>query len=67
MRSAVDGSTWGLSKASGTVSADWLTLRDSIATGGATWNADNTRDLGNNTGWNITPPPGGSGGMFLAF
>jgi hypothetical protein len=41
-----------LSKASGTVSADYLTISFSTATGGATWNAGaNSTDGGNNTGW----------------
>ena len=45
-----------LSKASGTVSCDYLLLTDSAATGGATWNAgSNSISYSNNTGW--------SGGM----
>jgi hypothetical protein len=45
-----------ISQASGTVSAQYLQIQDSNATGGATWNATNSADLGNNTGWNITAP-----------
>ncbi len=43
-----------LSKASGTVSVSYLDIRDSNATGGATWNAFTSNgnvDGGNNTGW----------------
>jgi hypothetical protein len=48
-----------LSKASGTVSADYLSISFSTATGGATWYAGaNSTDGGNNTGWIFTAPPG---------
>lgn len=41
-----------LSKASGTVNADYLSISRSTATGGAVWNAgDNSIDNGNNSGW----------------
>jgi hypothetical protein len=52
-----------LSKASGTVNADFLSISRSTATGGATWNASNSIDGGNNTGWLF---PGGAG-SFIAF
>lgn len=42
-----------ISKASGTVSASYLSIKDSNATGGATWNASNSTDAGNNLGWNF--------------
>jgi len=51
-----------VSKASGTVSTSYLTIKDIAATGGATWNAFegtpyfNVND-GNNTGWIFTGPP----------
>jgi hypothetical protein len=38
-----------------------LTIQDSAATGGATWNAftsNNNVNNGNNTGWNFTAPAG---------
>jgi len=63
--SSVTASSHTLSKASGTVNADYLSLSRSTATGGATWNATNTIDGGNNSGWVITPPP--SAGNFLMF
>jgi len=47
-----------LSKASGTVSADFLSISRSTATGGAGWYAGaNSTDGGNNTGWIFTAPP----------
>jgi len=46
-----------LSKASGTVNSDYLSISRSTATGGATWNATNSTDGGNNSGWAFTAPP----------
>jgi hypothetical protein len=43
-----------LSKASGTVSVQYLNISRSTATGGATWVASNSVNGGNNTGWQIT-------------
>lgn len=58
-----------LSMASGIVSADYLNLTNSNATGGATWYAGaNSVDNGGNTGWIFTAAPGGgpgSSGMLL--
>lgn len=65
IQSTSAGSQATLSKASGTVSANWLTVKDINATGGATWNAANSIDYGNNSGWNITSPP--SSGAFMQF
>ena len=50
-------SQYTLSKASGTVAVSYLDVRDSNATGGATWNAftgDGNVNGGNNTGWNFS-------------
>jgi hypothetical protein len=61
LRSAGAGVQATISKASGTVSVSYLTIQDSAATGGATWNAFTTNgnvDGGNNTGWNFTAPAG---------
>ena len=55
------GSRANLSKASGVISAQYLSIKDSNATGGATWYALNSTDLGNNAGWFI------GGGNMLAF
>lgn len=51
--------THTLSKASGQVSCDYLSISNSIATGGAAWYAGaNSVDGGGNTGWIFTAPPG---------
>lgn len=60
------GFQFTLSKASDTVNAQYLSIQDSIATGGATWNAltsNGNVDAGNNTGWIFVTP----GNMFLMF
>jgi hypothetical protein len=62
INSSSPGSQFTLSKASGTVNASFLSIRDSNATGGATWNALNSLNVSNNTGWIF---PGGN--MFLMF
>lgn len=50
------------SKASGTVSCDYLNLSYNDATGGASWYAGaNSTNGGNNTGWTFTAPPTGGG------
>lgn len=62
INSSTPGSQFTLSKASGTVNAQYLAIQDSNATGGAVWNALYSTNLGNNTGWIF---PGGN--MFLMF
>jgi hypothetical protein len=64
---SVTAASHTLSKASGTVNADYLSLSRSTATGGATWNATNTINGGNNSGWVITSPPSTAAGSFLMF
>jgi hypothetical protein len=50
--SSSDDSAWNLSKSSGTVSCDYLSLRDSVASGGATFNAGyNSTSVSGNSGW----------------
>jgi hypothetical protein len=47
-----------LSKSSGILSADYLSLEFSTATGGASWYAGaNSTNVGNNTGWSFTAAP----------
>jgi hypothetical protein len=66
--SSVTAATHTLSKATGTVNADYLSLTNSIATGGATWNATNSTDGGGNTGWIITgATPSSTGNFFFMF
>ncbi len=55
--STTSGTQATVSKASGTVNASYLTIKDIEATGGATWNASTTNgntDGGGNTGWIFT-------------
>jgi hypothetical protein len=55
---SVTAASHTLSKASGTVSADFLSISRSTATGGAGWYAGaNSTDGGNNSGWIFTAPP----------
>lgn len=58
---------WTISDTTGTNTADWCNISYSTATGGATWNATNSIDSGNNSGWNITPPPTTWLGSFIPF
>jgi len=54
LQSSTPGSQATLSQAAGTVSVSYLTIQDSVATGGATWIAyvgNLNVDAGNNTGW----------------
>jgi hypothetical protein len=58
LQSTTSGTQFTLSKASGTVSRDYLSIKDSNATGGATWDAGaNSTNVSNNTGWIFTAPP----------
>ncbi|MDO8529971.1 MAG: hypothetical protein Q7S10_00980, partial [bacterium] len=51
------GSAATLSKASGTVSEDYMSIKDSTATGGASWYAGaNSTNVSGNTGWTFTAP-----------
>ena len=68
---SVTAASHTLSKASGTVSSDYLSISRSTATGGAGWYAGaNSTDGGNNSGWVFTAPPAPPGtatGNFLMF
>ena len=68
LQSSTSGSRATISAASGTFLVTYLSIKDSAATGGATWNAtDPTNvDLGNNTGW-IFAGAGATGNMFIIF
>jgi hypothetical protein len=56
--SSVAGTAASLSKSSGTVSADYLSIKDSTATGGAAWYAGaNSTNVSGNSGWIFTAPP----------
>ena len=61
--STSSGTRATLSKSSGAVSAAYLSIKDSNATGGATWSASNSVDAGNNLGWLF----GGTSNFFMLF
>ncbi len=53
--SSVPGTPVTFRAASGTITGDFMSLRDIHGTGGASFIANNSSDLGNNTGWSISP------------
>jgi hypothetical protein len=57
LQSGTAGTQAFLSKASGTISGQNLTLKDINGTGGATFNAYGSTNLGNNTNWNFLATP----------
>lgn len=57
IKSTLPGGQWTISKPSGTVNASNTTIQDSIAEGGATFNAyydSGNVDAGNNSGWGFS-------------
>ena len=68
INSSTPGSQATLSKSSGTISVDYLSIQDCLATGGATWYAGaNSTDVSNNSGWIFTAPPSTATGNFFLF
>jgi hypothetical protein len=66
--SSAAGTAASLSKSSGTVSADYLSIKDSTATGGAAWYAGaNSVNVSGNSGWIFTAAPMSNGNFFLLF
>lgn len=66
VKSSVAGTAATLSKSSGTVSCDYLSIQDSTATGGAAWYAGaNSTNVSGNSGWIFSAPA--SGNFFLLF
>lgn len=53
IRAYNDGFPYVISKSSGVVNASYIDIKDSTVTGGATWNALNSIDSGDNIGWNF--------------
>lgn len=52
---STSGSQATISKSSGIVQVDYVSIKDSNATGGASWNAGvNSTNISNNTGWNFS-------------
>lgn len=62
LNSSTAGTRATLSKASGSVSAQYLNIKDINATGGASWTALNSTNSGNNLGWVFAVP-----GFFFFF
>jgi hypothetical protein len=57
LRSVTAGSKWYLSKTSGTVSIDYVSITDSTVNAGPSWYAGaNSTDGGNNIGWVFSRP-----------
>ena len=56
IKSSAAGNGATIQKASGSVALSYVALKDITATGGASFTANNSIDLGNNTGWIITSP-----------
>ena len=58
------GEAFTLSKASGLIASNFLAIKDSIATGGATWLAGyNSTNISGNTGWHFNSPASGAGSV----
>ncbi|MFC2100814.1 gliding motility-associated C-terminal domain-containing protein [Bacteroidota bacterium] len=51
-----DGSYATFNKTGGNITVDYVKLKNIHASGSAIFNAQNSNDLGNNTGWLINPP-----------
>lgn len=62
INSTASGSQFTLSSPSGSINAQYLSIKDSNATGGANWVAINSINDGNNSGWVFS-----SNGAFMQF
>jgi len=68
INSSSSGNARTLTKASGIVSVNYMSIRDSAATGGAAWYAGaNSVNTSNNTGWIFTAPDQSSSNFFSIF
>lgn len=57
IESSSAGSAATLSKSSGTINARYCSIKDSTATGGATWNARSSTNVSGNAGWKFLNVP----------
>lgn len=64
LTSVTPGTHAHLSCVSGTITVDYLSIKDNQGIGGATFNATNSTDAGGNSGWNFAS---GSTGMLTMF
>ncbi len=55
IQSSSGGSAATLSKSSGLVEVNYISIQDMAATGGATWRAWNATDVSGNSGWQFIP------------
>ncbi|MCC7514532.1 MAG: hypothetical protein IT212_07550 [Bacteroidia bacterium] len=53
IKSSSAGSAATISQATGTINGEWMSIKDSTATGGATFNVTNGTNVSGNTGWNF--------------
>lgn len=69
LQSTTPGTQATISDTAGTNSATYLYIKDSAATGGATWSASGAGNInaGNNTGWTGLPALSGSSNFFFMF
>lgn len=68
LNSSVAGAARTLTKTSGTVGVNYLSIQDSTATGGAAWYAGaNSTNVSNNTGWIFDNAPTASGNFLMMF
>lgn len=68
INSSLAGSAATLSDASGLISVDYMSIRDSTATGGASWYAGaNSTNVSNNLGWIFAAPGAVPSNMLLMF
>ena len=66
INSSTTGQAATLSKASGTVSCDYVRIQDLTASGGATWNAgENSTNVSGNSGWIFADPIANNTGNFF--
>jgi hypothetical protein len=69
LASSTLGSIATISDTTGTNTVTYLNIKDSAATGGATWTATSATNVdgGNNTGWTFGSAVVATGNMFLMF
>jgi hypothetical protein len=69
LQSTTPGTQATISDASGTNTATYLSIQDSAATGGATWDATSATNInaGNNSGWTFGAAPTATGNFLMFF
>jgi hypothetical protein len=67
INSLTPGTQFTMTKPSGTISVDYLSITDSNVTGGAYWGTTTSTFVSNNTGWNVVPSAVTITGQFFSF